>query len=560
MTGRGRDWGVLAPAILPVLLAATTLAAVLAAWQATPYQDQWGMVASYRDLLRHGPSLEWFWRQHNEHRIVFPRLVFLADMAWTRGSNLVNLTTILAIQALGAWLFVRLALRGDLRPLTAAAAALAAACLFSLAQWENLVWGFQVQFVGVYCAGGWGLFLFSRAMREPAAVDWRAWAGAMALLGVCTFSMANGVLVGGAMLLVALAVRGSWRLLGATLVVVAALAALYFSGFRPVEGHSSPLASIRRPLELAQYVAAYLGALFGMGRPILALGCGLVGIGLTAAMALQVVLRRERDPAQLAAFGIVLFVGLSAGVTALGRLDFGYAQAISSRYVTPSAWFWAAQFVFWGRFAAAGERRLVGACAGLAYGVAAFVLVLSQGLLFAAVKAWDARVSAASEALVIGLDDPAALAVLYPNLPELQDWSGFLRAQRLSVFAEPEAGWIGGSAEAVLKPAPASACLGAFDVLDAPAPGAAWRARGWAWDREARRTPRTVVLAAADGTLVGLGRFGEARPDVQQAVPQVWILGSGWNALARPDATGPLRAYAVLRDGRACPIGEKPAP
>lgn len=557
-----RRWAGAAIALVPAYVVATTLLAIVLAFQPAPYQDQWSLVAAYREFLRDGASFDWFWRQHNEHRIVFPRLVFLADLAWARGSNLLNLAAILAIQVSGALLFARLALSGRRSILTAAALAIAVTALFSLTQWENLVWGFQVQFVGVYACGGWGLFLFCRAVGEDDRIDWASWAGAMALLTVCTFSMANGVLAGGAMLALAIAARFPARLLLATLGGAAVLAAAYFHGYHMVEGHSSPTLALTHPAAFAHYVLAYLGALFGMPHQAFALGYGMVGAALTALMAAEIVRRRERDVAQLALFGVVLFIGLSAAATALGRLGFGYQQAISSRYVTPSAYFWAALLVYWSRRTTMGERRGLKVAAAGALAVAAAVLVRIQTPMSLVVADWSEHVARGADGLLLGVEDAEASARLFPDRPRLMDWDGFLRAQRLSFYGGPEAGWIGRRVDRVFASAPPQACLGAFDELN-PAPGgpaAGWRAKGWAWDRRSHLPARRIVLASGEGDIVGLGARGAPRPDVRRAVPEVWLMKSGWTGVARAAPPGPVRAYAVLWDGRACPIGERPAP
>lgn len=554
-------WIPWASALAPALIVATTLAAVAAAYQAVPYQDQWANVIEYRELLRDGFSFDWLWRQHNEHRLVFPRLIFLADMVWARGSNVLNLASILAVQTAGALLFARLALRGARAPLTLAALALAVMALFSLAQWENLVWGYQVQFVGVYACGGWSLFLLCRSVRAEDRIDWGAWAGAMALLTVCAFSMANGVLVGAAMLVLAVGARFPWRATAATLAVVAALAGAYFHGYQPVAAHSPPQLALEHPGAFIHYVVVFLGSLFGVSRPSISAVYGLLGVGLAAAMAYDIIVRRERDVAQRTLFAIVLFVGLSAAATAFGRLVFGYQQAVSSRYVTPSAWFWAAQIVFWARHAAAADRRLLKAGVGAAIGVAAFSLVLVQGRMSDVVVDWRQRVERASEALLVGVSDPGATDALYPNAAEMADWAGFLRERRLSIFAGAEGGWMGRPVDQVFGLAPQDRCLGAFDDLVAASDGAAaWRGRGWAWDTGAHFTPRRVVLADTEGRIVGLGKLGEPRPDVSAQVREAWMQDSGWTGVARPAPPGPMRAYAVLWDGRACPIGERSAP
>ena len=69
-------------------------------------------------------------------------------------------------------------------------------CLYSAQQYENLISGFQVQFPLVYCASMAALFALLRA-EERRRRDGRGWpwiAASIALVGVATYSMSNGLL------------------------------------------------------------------------------------------------------------------------------------------------------------------------------------------------------------------------------------------------------------------------------------------------------------------------------------------------------------------------------
>jgi hypothetical protein len=552
--GRG---GAVGAGAVTLYVALTTLTALASARQSAPFQDQWSFIGEYAAVVENGLSFEWLWRQHNEHRILLPRLVFLADLSWARGSNLLNHAVILALQASGAALLAVLAFTGRRSALTGAALAIAVAALFSLVQWENFVWGFQVQFVGVYVVGAWALYAFGRALATDVAGPWSWWSLAMALLAACAFSMANGILVGVAMIVLALAARAPHRLLLATVAVAALLAAAYFHGFEPVKGHSEPGLALRHPAAFLHYVFAYLGGLPGSPFPSRATAAGIVGAALTLAMSWRVIARGERDVAQLALFGIVLFIGLSAAATALGRLSFGHQQAISSRYATPSAWFWAAQLLFWCRHAQMlGQGARLAAWAVVA--LAALSIVRLQAPMRVAVEDWSARVGVGADALVLGVADPSTTAALFPNADVLHVWADVLRARKLSIFGEDAAGWPGRPLEQVFEVSPSAACQGAFDALEPVEAGAGEgaKAAGWAWDVAAGARPRRIVLTGLGGRIVGLGAAGVPRADVPAAVAAVTTPSVGWQAVAAP-APGELRAYAVLRDGRACLLGAK---
>ena len=88
--------------------------------------------------------------QHNEHRLLVPRLVFMLDAALDHERNRVDLLVNVVLQFVLSALVARLAGASVRRPVYSAA--VIGACLaasFWAVQWENFIWGFQVQFFGV---------------------------------------------------------------------------------------------------------------------------------------------------------------------------------------------------------------------------------------------------------------------------------------------------------------------------------------------------------------------------------------------------------------------------
>src|SRR5690349_3177465 len=62
--------------------AAATLELILRYGVDLPFYDQWVAEAPlFAKIWRHRASVADFWAQHNEHRMVFPKIVFVA-LAW----------------------------------------------------------------------------------------------------------------------------------------------------------------------------------------------------------------------------------------------------------------------------------------------------------------------------------------------------------------------------------------------------------------------------------------------------------------------------------------------
>jgi hypothetical protein len=547
---------------LPVLLLAWTVHDIVATYSAVPFNDQWANIWWWRQILKDGLTWSYLFSQHNEHRILFPRLVFLADLKWFQGRDILNLVAIGLIQLSAAAFYLKAADVRRLRPLGVLGAATAVGLMVCLLQWENFFWGFQVQFVGVYAAGAWAIYLFCLASKEPGRMHWPTLLGALAMLTLATFNMANGVFAGIAMVLVSVVTR---RGLKAALVAAAAtavLVAIYLHGYQPVANHSPPALAIQHPGRYLSYVAAYLGNTWAQTDLIRAQVMGLIGVALTAAMAVTVFRDGGRHPGRTALFGLVLFVGMSAAVTSLGRLSFGVEQALSSRYVTPTSHFWAAQALFWAVTAQDSRSMVRKLAVGSAVGLAFIMLFPLQKLGHEQVLGTRERIEIGTSVMLSGVPDEAAMRQIYPEASMVEDLAPFLREQRLSVFAD-DPGYLAGSAFARKVTAPDEhVCRGALDRLNPePDGGRGWRADGWGWDLKRRGAFHHIVLVDDTGHVVGVaGTGGTPRGDVRKAVREVWALDSGWVASAIRGSGREVVAYGLTRDGRACELVRKAWP
>ncbi|WP_165837225.1 hypothetical protein [Phenylobacterium hankyongense] len=547
---------------LPALMLAWTVHDIVATYSAVPFNDQWANIWWWREILKNGLTWSYLFSQHNEHRILFPRLVFLADLKWFQGRDILNLVVIGLIQLGAAAFYLTAADLRRLRPLGVLGAATAVGMMVSLLQWENFFWGFQVQFVGVYAAGAWAIYLFCVASEESGGVRWPTLLGALAVLTLATFNMANGVFAGIAMVLVSVVTRRGLKAALIAAVATAVLTAIYLHGYQPVAFHSPPSLAIQHPGRYLSYVAAYIGNTWAQDSVIRAQVMGLVGVALTAAMVVAVYRDGGRHPGRAALLGVVLFIGMSAAATSLGRLIFGVEQALSSRYVTPTSHFWAAQALFWALTAqdsrSIARKLAVGAAVGLAF----IMLIPLQKLGRDQVLGTRERIELGASVLLSSAPDEAAMKQIYPEASMVEDLAPFLREQRLSVFAD-DPGYVVGAPFALKVTAPEErVCRGAFDRLNPePQGGAGWRADGWGWDRKRRSIFHHIVLVDDTGHVVGVaGPGGTPRGDVRKAVRQVRTLDSGWVASAIRGSGREVVAYGLTRDGRACELGRKAWP
>jgi hypothetical protein len=432
-----------------------------------PYRDQWELVP-FLDKMYHGQLIfHDLWAQHNEHRILFPRIIMLA-LARVTGWNTGYELAVNVLLALGAFAVFVHQVKITGRKLGAAGLPWAIPAIslivFSIGQYQNWLWGWQLQiFLNLLAVMG-GIVLLAN---EP--FSWTRFAVA-ALLGiVALYSFANGALfwpIGLVILLVVtvgarqrIAALTAWALLSGL-----ALASYLFHYQKPAE-HPMPGLVFQSPFEYAGYVFKYLGGICAhyIGGTTSADGVLALIFGLGGTMALgwagwMLVRTRLADiRALLPYFGMSLYSIASALLTGVGRIGFGGDQAIYSRYSTLTVPFWVSLVVLLillargePQSADAGSVPLQLACrpaglckttAQLVLGAAMAMLVVGSGFAVVGAQRWSFGQAYGREALLNlaanhrELVDPVGLSVtLYPKPEVVLERYPFLVQHRLSLF------------------------------------------------------------------------------------------------------------------------------
>lgn len=407
---------------------------------AVPLVDQWMFLMP---LAQKGSySLSDLWAQHNEHRLVIPKLFYLADFYWFRGRNVFLFVSILVVQALHALLLMRIS---DVsRTLQPALFALLFAFLFSPVQMHNFVWAFQICFVlGAFfasaCAWSFGVFYSRYQSKMPSASVVRIFVLTLALAICATLSLANGLVLWPIFAVILVVLRVNWRYTVTLLSVAALVFTAYFWQWFTPDGHSHPLDSLQHPVDMVHYVLCYLGgswAIFGMLPTVL---LGDVGLALGVFVLARVWTARD-SLRMLDIFVAVTILGSigTASETALGRLNFGLQQATSSRYQTVALVYWAALAIWVVSKIPRAQRPAPLRC----WAAACFVLVVL--LPFARIAnimgiyaGWPAAFDDAAATMMSGVDDDDALTVVWPKDESIQSVIDLLRSRHKSVFATP---------------------------------------------------------------------------------------------------------------------------
>lgn len=538
-----------------------TVASILRLYTPIMFWDHWLVL----DYLRPGQfTLAHLWSLHNDHRYFIGRLLSLADVVLFRGQSVSLYLEIFAIQAVHLLIFAWIVRRFThfSRPVFVSVLAFLLYCMFSPLQLENFVTPFQAGFVLAGCAASACFLLASWYATIPAGAVRRrrlAFCGCIFLAWVAEASLANGLLVWPLLLFMAFALGFRKRDILIVLGMGVLAIALYIPGYHMAPGPA-------RPLDVLKFVVTYLASSWDPSAPNpsnfpnIAESATLLAIGVVLAGSASC-LRNWKKPNPLRAFlyADMLFVLGAATLTALGRLNFGYAEAVSSRYQEFA-------LAFWASLAILGATYLTEMSAGWRAMAAAQIVVLAFLLgtpyRYSGIEQSFANRKAALyagyEDLALGHLDSPAIKKLFPLPQQLPGYLAILREYN----AEPRLG--------IPELLPADMNMDSYRIARSGAcqgymEHAAWDPRssgygvagGWAWDNaDHRPAQRAIVAVVATGKIVGWNWPLVSRPDVEQ-IPGIKSKMTGWNVSFHADGPGPYAVYALLgHDRLACPIGK----
>lgn len=401
------------------------------------HYDEFATVVDLRKLMNGTLSLSDLFAQHNEHRILFPRIVILANAIMTRYNTVAEMYY--------SWLLISLTLvilfyvyRRDSANSTVKALLYflpVSFMLFSFRQYESILWGFMLQlYLMIFCAIS-ALFLL---LEEKNNVRF----GLSILSGfVASFSFATGLTVWPVGLLQMVLFRDraiklpkvvAWVTAGALTVI------LYFEGYISPNGHSALVGFVADPLSDVLYLLALIGAPFTeSGR------AAAITFGSVVALIAIITLVQARKEALLSKnrfwVSLILLFSLSALVVTYGRAEQGIAEALSSRY-TPMAFVGLSGLYL---LTVSVSRKLP--AKRKSFGFHALLALLVIAIIVAAGLGWQAgqatRNSRLTESYILQTytvqPDQRIAMYLYPNATFAREQAVFLKQNRLNVFSEP---------------------------------------------------------------------------------------------------------------------------
>jgi hypothetical protein len=406
--------------LLLVLLPAVLQAAIVAAFGSRMFLwDEFVYVPAFRQIGEGKPWLYWIWQQHNEHRIVWTKLLFFAHAGLSGWNPVVEMyvsALLTALIAWGIWKLYRAA--GPGRPAYFVPAAL---LLCSLAQYMNMLYGFMTCHYFTMAGMVWTIvFLTRRAL--PAAI-----ACAFAAL----ISTLNAMIIAPIGLLVLVMTRqkpARWIVWSAAMLVCGV--AYFYTYQRPPQIPAVDWTSAAGIRQVADTFFVNLGSPLSAGGLVWARALGVMTMAALVLLWLSVwVFDARESHAGLVALSVVA-VGCAAAV-AFGRSGLGPATALESKYVPYSTLALVALYLGLASLPRLPARRgiLAGLTAVIAIGwTAANVAGFEQA------RAWQrARHRAAYLLQTIDMQPDENLASIF-FVPQLRDAAVYLRATRLGPF------------------------------------------------------------------------------------------------------------------------------
>ena len=294
-----------------------------------PTFDQWELVSYFQKFDAHTLTLTDIIAQHNEHRIAFPRIIMLGAGYFTNWNLVAEMMISLGIQVLSfilIWKAIRRTVKGEAAKVYIVIASLV---MFNPMQWENWLWGWQIQWyltiLGMITAlyFCWYLPLKRRPLNHVIAIT---------AATVATFSLAGG-LVTWVLLLVLLAIRKQAIALGLYTVAFLTNAAVYLHNYHSVTGHTPITAMFNNQLEFFRYLCLYVGGAISNHHQIAPIA-GAIIIGSFLVLSIKAILEKQKAAYFWIALGT--FVLINAAMTGSGRFLLGPEQALASRYTSIS--------------------------------------------------------------------------------------------------------------------------------------------------------------------------------------------------------------------------------
>ena len=300
-----------------------------------PYWDQWEHVTLLEKSHNHTLTFTDFWSQHNEHRIFFPKIImfFLTQIS---GWNIfLELCTNIVFASLSLFFLFSLLDCTQGTKNNTILKIITSFLIFSMAQYENWSWGWQIQIYMVVTGIIVTIWLINKWQGKIQGLVIAILAAVLA-----NYSFGSGILIWPSALFM-LIIQEKWKLKHIIIWIAAGfvtVASYYYK--HTGSSFDVPMTYfLSHPVTFIQYVLGYLGASLAPKIKY----ANLASVILLIIIILSILdirrLDKERLRKMLPWLTLILYVLMSAIITGMGRVHLGRNQSMSSRYTTISTLF-----------------------------------------------------------------------------------------------------------------------------------------------------------------------------------------------------------------------------
>ena len=294
--------------------------------------DQWDDITVIRDSYLHGIDWNSLWALHNENRLLFPNLIVIV-LAHTVHFNIqveeyLGAVMLLAATALVIWAHKR---RSPSTPWLYYCPVVF--LTFSVVQWQNTLWGFQMAWYLVLLC-----FAASLVLLDRPTLSWWAFGVAIVVGVIGSFSSLQGLIIWPVGLLLLYHRRRAWSWAVVWIVAGASSIFLYFHNFSNAAGEF-PNVAWQNPLLSTKFYLALIGDITGVNVSNKSPNDAVIVFGLVVVIVAVLTIlicgiRRDERSGGVVGVALTCFGLLFAATVTQGRVIYGYDSAGQSRYTT----------------------------------------------------------------------------------------------------------------------------------------------------------------------------------------------------------------------------------
>jgi hypothetical protein len=497
-------------------------------------------------------NLSLFWQQHNEHRLVFSKILYFLDFAWFNGSNF-PLLVINLILALLILLTIFKILKLDNKNAKFNSVVPQMYCfgifIFSILQIENFSWGFQSQF---YLSVLFPLLSFyfyvCYVLKRRLILILSTYLFSVFSIG----TMASGNFAIVVILLTSIFLKRRlfeiFSHLSATLVIFG----FYFRNYSG--NHTSPLDTlVEHPDFIFRYVLVYFTSpvdklIFGENRMISTIL--VLMLFLVFSKKIYEMFRAEKyNWSTLVGLMIFIYSILIATASAGGRFESGTIQATASRYTTISliGWFGALLVIMQKRESRQDPSRFTW------YHLSFLITILFIPFqIVNSVSANDVKFHRdfASVVLLQNIKDDDSLMALYPDSSRIKNLSQSLIQEEKTIFNSKFKKKYGLASYDLKDVAVVPNCLGFVDKVRPSSDQKGFLVAGWVTLVKEVPVKFDLIATNSENRVVGIGFSGLRRDDVSNQIGS-WAKKSGFNMITREY---PSQIFAFDNSGIKCEL------